>query len=235
MRNGVHGADAPLLRTERSLAGTREFFDEVVAQNPDFDREYVAGFWTDYYGNCGKPARVLKYLHSLPPEQEFFTVIQHCRGFQGACPENLLVFAAGGAGDFPIPLLVPSLTPDFSPHCRVHRVSFMGKYRGPNDATGVRSAMVAAMRGRAGFNLLESRPYSGYCQSLKGSVFVLCPRGFGRTSFRLYETLAMNSIPVYIWDDVEWLPYKGDLDWSRVFGKPQRGPHRRVAHDAGKL
>ena len=25
----------------------------------------------------------------------------------------------------------------------------------------------------------------------------------------------MNVIPVYIWDDIEWLPYKDELDYSK--------------------
>ena len=37
----------------------------------------------------------------------------------------------------------------------------------------------------------------------------LCPRGFGRSSFRLYEVLSRGLVPVYLYDDVEWLPYRG--------------------------
>jgi hypothetical protein len=48
------------------------------------------------------------------------------------------------------------------------------------------------------------------------STFSLCPRGLGRTSFRLYEALAVGSIPIYIWDDIEWLPYRDEFDWSEI-------------------
>jgi hypothetical protein len=46
------------------------------------------------------------------------------------------------------------------------------------------------------------------------STFSLCPRGLGRASFRLYEALSVGSIPIYLWDDVEWLPYRDQLDWT---------------------
>jgi hypothetical protein len=46
------------------------------------------------------------------------------------------------------------------------------------------------------------------------SVFSLCPRGLGATSFRLYEALSVGSIPVYLWDGHPWLPYADELDWS---------------------
>lgn len=44
-------------------------------------------------------------------------------------------------------------------------------------------------------------------QVIQRSIFHLCPRGFGRTSFRLYETVQLGTIPIYIWDDVNWIPY----------------------------
>jgi hypothetical protein len=46
------------------------------------------------------------------------------------------------------------------------------------------------------------------------SIFSLCPRGYGRTSFRLYECLQLESIPVYIYDD-KWLPFENSIDWSK--------------------
>jgi hypothetical protein len=42
----------------------------------------------------------------------------------------------------------------------------------------------------------------------------LAPRGYGRSSFRFFEAMLLNVIPVYFWDDIEWLPYKDILDYS---------------------
>ena len=50
---------------------------------------------------------------------------------------------------------------------------------------------------------------------LARSKFSLTPRGFGRTSFALAEAIQLGTIPVYIWSDVEWLPYRGTAaDWA---------------------
>ena len=46
------------------------------------------------------------------------------------------------------------------------------------------------------------------------SKFCLAPRGYGRSSFRFFEILQLGSIPIYIWDDIEWLPYKNEIDYS---------------------
>lgn len=48
------------------------------------------------------------------------------------------------------------------------------------------------------------------------SLFTLCPRGLGRASFRFYEALSVSSIPVYIWDDREWLPFADRIPWGDI-------------------
>ena len=44
-----------------------------------------------------------------------------------------------------------------------------------------------------------------------GSRLGLAPRGVGRSSFRLTELVELGIPPVYIWDDLEWLPYRSLL------------------------
>ena len=53
-----------------------------------------------------------------------------------------------------------------------------------------------------------------YFEMLSKSIFSLCPRGVGPTSFRLYESIAMGAIPIYIWREEKCLPYKDELDWN---------------------
>ena len=43
----------------------------------------------------------------------------------------------------------------------------------------------------------------------------MAPRGYGKSSFRFFEILQLGCIPIYVWDDVEWLPYKDILDYSK--------------------
>ena len=50
-----------------------------------------------------------------------------------------------------------------------------------------------------------------YADTLIQSRFVLCPRGVGMSSFRLFETLQSARVPVILADD--WVPCEG-LDWS---------------------
>lgn len=57
---------------------------------------------------------------------------------------------------------------------------------------------------------LEARGKS-YAQNLATSQFILCPRGIGCSSIRLYETLEAGRVPVIISDD--WVP-PAETDWS---------------------
>ena len=59
------------------------------------------------------------------------------------------------------------------------------------------------------------RAQQRYAEVVARSKFVLCPRGHGPSSFRLYETLAAGRVPVVISD--QWLA-PPDVCWSRMFG-----------------
>lgn len=47
------------------------------------------------------------------------------------------------------------------------------------------------------------------CVYREDTLFNLAPQGFGRTSFRLAEVVQVGRIPVYIYNDVPWVPYVG--------------------------
>ena len=48
-----------------------------------------------------------------------------------------------------------------------------------------------------GYNI--TRKVDDWQQFIQESEFHLCPRGYGPTSYRLYECLQAETIPVYIW------------------------------------
>jgi hypothetical protein len=53
------------------------------------------------------------------------------------------------------------------------------------------------------------RRYADLCANSK---FILCPRGIGTSSLRLFETLQAGRVPVIVSDD--WVPPRGP-DWPR--------------------
>ena len=53
--------------------------------------------------------------------------------------------------------------------------------------------------------------FASYAKSLGRSAFVLCPRGYGASSIRLFEAMQVGRCPVIVSDD--WLP-PPFVDWS---------------------
>jgi hypothetical protein len=61
-------------------------------------------------------------------------------------------------------------------------------------------------------NESERAPFQqGYLQTILESQFVLCPRGYGTTSMRLFEVMQLGRTPVIIGD--AWLPVSG-IPWQ---------------------
>jgi hypothetical protein len=56
-------------------------------------------------------------------------------------------------------------------------------------------------------------PQADYRDFTQNSVFTLCPAGWARWSFRLYEAIADGSIPVIL-SDYYALPFEGEVNWS---------------------
>jgi len=71
------------------------------------------------------------------------------------------------------------------------------------------SEFVAALR--AGDTEAVNRLKADYIETSQNSKFVLCPRGTGTSSIRLFETLELGRAPVIISD--QWVPPEGP-DWK---------------------
>lgn len=187
---------------------------ELTEENR-ISRIYVPVFWTDYYVRYGlkkKHDEIQNFINrNIRPDKKYFTIVQNDDGILEKVPKNILIFSAGGKGDIPIPLIKGDLGP--VERKRDIQCSFMGPLEGPHNITGVKSKMYDMLKDRKGFYFSRGT-MPEFIDIMSRSVFTLCPRGYGRSSFRLYEAMALGSIPIYIWDDMEWLPYKDKLNWD---------------------
>lgn len=178
---------------------------------------YLPIFWTNYYNAHieNLPCRKLQNFLDIyiDPHKNYFTVVQNDLGIAENVPNNLLTFAAGGIGDIPIPLLCESLPPLKTK--RDILASFVGVIDNPNnDKNGIRTTMRDHLQNEENIKIVDAKSNVDLFQEMMSrSTFALCPRGFGKTSFRMYEALNMGAIPVYIYDE-PWLPYTEFLDWN---------------------
>ena len=55
-----------------------------------------------------------------------------------------------------------------------------------------------------------------FIETTINSKFALAPRGYGRTSFRFFECFQLGTIPIYIWNDINWLPFQNKIDYKKL-------------------
>jgi len=133
---------------------------------------------------------------------------------------NLMVLSGGGYGHVPVPLLIKQLEEIEVPVSgRKFWMSFLGTLQGAKTHP-TRNKMIGALApladathevkfgdphksGSSG-SVTQDLPWQDV---MAYSQFVLCPRGYGRTSFHLAETIQMGRIPIYVYSDVAWVPY----------------------------
>lgn len=158
------------------------------------------------------------YLKDLDPLEKYFVVCTHDDAPTEELPPDTIVFSAGGNSsriDVPIPL---TCGPHDGPgdYLRTIPVSFVGSITHP-----IRHTMVRSLQGKHGIfiNAAEWKPevpvdrIDLFKSVTQRSIFSLCPRGYGATSYRLYESMQLGAIPVYV-SDKHLLPWSDVIDWS---------------------
>jgi hypothetical protein len=115
----------------------------------------------------------------------------------------------GKKGDVDIPLIC---LPSF-PFLNITKdifCSFMGRY----DTHSCRLKMWESLKSIQNFKFFNSVNFNQYCNIINRSIFTLAPRGYGYTSFRIYEAILGESIPIYIWEDKKVLPFNDEINYE---------------------
>jgi hypothetical protein len=166
------------------------------------------------YGKDVKRMNALRsFCNALPKKNKYFTVVQYDDGIL-ASKENspipgIRVFGAGGYGDDPIPL-----TSDLHPVKENIKKSRFATFYGSLKTHEIRKQMAVELNGKEGFEIEDfHKTTEEYEQITQESLFCLCPRGYGKTSYRLYEVIQMGAVPVYISDE-RWCPFEQYIDWN---------------------
>lgn len=201
---------------------------------------FWAACYHSYAESRGDPVfRALPHLQeflveALDPNEQYFTVMRCDEGCYEELPKNVLVFGACGGADVQIPLTSdilpepPGLEPEYlasfagfkrpgGPVPHEGHVSF-SDWIPEGVGTRVRSKMFAAFEGRGDCLLrdcsdLSEQGWRYFSDLMRKTKYALAPRGYGATSFRLYEAMALGAVPVYI-SDRFLLPYAERLNWD---------------------
>lgn len=170
------------------------------------DRAFLAIDWTAFYSNHkhGQDRRAMRALqlfldHSLDTGRKYFTIIQWDDNILNNVSHlDLKVFGMGCKGDYQLPLVCQPHPYEFKENGRPIFASFIGAVTHP-----IRQKMIDELKDKEGYFIsTEQTSLHSYCKIMSMSKFALCPRGYGKTSFRIQEALQYGAIPVYIVPDV---------------------------------
>lgn len=193
---------------------------------------YIPAFWTNFqiHPQFHQFKHMLQMeldevVKAFPPDQKYFTIVQHDDAVLLRLPPNTLIFGAC-SGHIPLPLIYEDrqkqleTRPKVSFEDKDYFVSFIG-----SETHQVRLDLFEYVKQNSvpwyidptGTPLQPGKNRNQlFLEVTQRSKFALAPRGYGRSSFRFFEVFLLGSIPVYIWDDVEWLPYKDKLNYSEL-------------------
>ena len=208
-------------------------YDYIQANKNKIESDYVyiPIFWTNLQNHPGFSNQKHNYetllsisLKKLPEHTQFFTIIQHDDGPQLTLPKNTIIFGAC-TGTIPLPLIYEDMTNRLlnveRTNDKIMLASFIGTL-----THKVRVILKQELISKADIKLI-TKPHNEWANNIETSAaeifieitlqskFCLAPRGYGRSSFRFFEAMLLDCVPVYVWDDIEWLPYKDVLDYSK--------------------
>jgi len=184
------------------------------------DREYLPIMWTAYYKNhnFGNDTLAIKqlqsYLDKLDKSKKYFTICQFDLGVINDL-SNLDIKVFGMCDeqcDYILPLIC-------KPHGKSKKTdkkylaNFVGRLTNPLRSEGIKS-----LRNNPNYYIsTDNHSMQEYCDIMAQSVFTLCFRGFGLSSFRIMEAVEQGSIPVYI-SDKHLYPYGLTKEQFERFG-----------------
>ena len=204
-----------------------DFYQRNIDRFNKLKRNYIPIFWTNCYVNgvqegWGEKVSMMhiqREINKLPINDSYFTICQHDDAPMNPLPQDTVVFSAGGnvTGSMvvPIPLICGPLA-KLDKRDNKYLASFVG-----STTHNIRNKMIEAIQDRDDIYLhtkgweqnIHIDQFTDFINSSLESKFVLCPRGYGASSFRLYEAMQLGAVPIYISDSF-WLPWTHELNWN---------------------
>lgn len=213
------------------------FYKKFIKENPHCKRKYIPVKWTNFQieswflSRKQEMQQILdEWIKENPSENGYFTIVQYDDGPLLSLPENTIVYGAC-SGNIPIPLIYQDTNntliniPKKSFKEKEILCSFVGNITGNHIIPNVRQKMFNILENNRKFRLINSGGWTpevnkylqnNFIENTINSKFALAPRGYGRGSFRFFECFQLGTIPIYLWNDDEWLPFKNIIDYNKL-------------------
>jgi len=213
------------------------FLTKYLENKPNTKRKYIPALWTNFQiegwfqsQKNNMQDSLDEWLKNNPCEYGYFTVVQHDDACLLKLPENTIVYGSC-SGSIPIPLIYQDLNntleniPKKTFSDKNILCSFVGNITSNNVEPNVRKLMFDILLNSNNFNLINSGGWNPvvnkqnqdiFIETTINSKFALAPRGYGRSSFRFFEIFKLGTIPIYLWNDLDWLPFKDKIDYKKL-------------------
>ena len=196
-------------------------FEKTYGEGGFGRRIFLPIGWTNCHLKCSDTQReeLQAFVNGLDRSLSYFSVVQIARGLHHhelniTVPDDLdvLFFSAGGrtqcgrCKNIDIPLLktvLPQYTGD---------KNILASFIGTIQNHPVRGELEKLYKD----SMLFMKSHDRWADIMGRSYFSLAPRGFGVTSFRLFESIQVGSIPVYIYNEYPMLPYADRISWDKL-------------------
>lgn len=215
-----------------------EYFLKYILRNHvKTKRKYIPAYWTNFqieswFHNKKDDMQqsLNEWIDKNPSENGYFTIIQYDDGAKLNLPKNTIIYGAC-SGNVPIPLIYQDINntlikiPKKSYHEKEILCSFVGNITCNNVYPNVRQIMFNKFQSNSSFKMINSGGWSPnvngnlqkiFIDTTINSKFALSPRGYGRSSFRFFECFLLATIPIYIWNDKNWLPFQDIIDYDKL-------------------
>ena len=207
-----------LIYPDHNVILFENYFHNQFRKNKDkaqLSATYLPIHWTNYYINNNYGANIKdldEFLNTLDKERKYFTIVQYDDGIINSAAKNLnlYVIAQGTTknSDYVIPLnCLPG------PNIREQEKNIFCFFAGRYTTHPIRHRLKSSLEHNKDYLFTQSGPYQMFSETLGRSLFCLCPRGYGETSFRVCEALQRGSIPVYI-SDVFAIPFRDQISFE---------------------
>ena len=213
------------------------FLKTFIEKSPNFRRVYIPALWTNFqiegWFQKYKPmmqAHLDEWVSQNPSETGYFTVVQYDDGPLLKLPENTIVYGAC-SNDVPIPLIyedVNNTLESFTKKTFNEKpvfCSFVGNITSNAVLPNVRDVIVKTFANNANFKIINSGGWTPNVNTTLQSIFInttidskfaFAPRGYGRSSFRFFECFKLGTIPIYVWNDKNWLPFQNIINYEKL-------------------
>jgi hypothetical protein len=213
------------------------FYNKMMKYEIVLKRKYIPVKWTNFqieswFKNRKQEMQQMldEWLINNPSLNGYFTVVQYDDGPLLKLPKNTIIYGAC-SGDIPIPLIYQDVKntlvsiPKLPFTQKKILCSFVGNITANDVLPNVRQVMKDKFHNNNNFLFCNSGGWTPsvnidlqktFVNITRISKFALAPRGYGRSSFRFFECLQLGTIPIYLWNDKEWLPFKNIIDYKKL-------------------